>query len=475
MGSPTKNLSKRQKARHKLWTKGIIGNWYLYDYQQAIVEFLRKHDDPFIEAARQIGKTTTIIVHSQERALKQRFHVTRWCEPWKNQAREIVKPEMDKQNAEAREGWASSWTSADSYYLYPSTMARLYLRGVNEDGGRSARGPFADVVVADEFGFWNEPEILEKVLKPQLGSPRKAGRQAIVASTPPENLGHVYYVKRRLAEMQGRFMRMTIRDIGLSQEQLDKMAEDYGGWESEVWRREYLCEEVADPKKLVIPEFDVDRHVVDDSYPRPTFFTAYTGADLGFEDFTGMLFVYFDFHKQEVVVEDEICVAGKNSMEITSSAIVKEKDLWGIQHPHARWSDNDPQLIYDMGTLHGYWMTGVRKRPGYKFAAVNEARIRFQMGKVKIKRRCKQFIHQLRTGMWAGKNKSSFMRGETTGHLDLIDAFIHVHDNIDFRLNPWPRYPGAALDTHVILEEPDRTADKQLEQAFSNPYEDTER
>lgn len=474
MNSQTTTSSKQQKARHRLWQKGIIGPWYLYEYQQRILDFVEKTDDPFIEAARQIGKTTTIICYNQQRALKNRFHVTRWCEPWKNQAREIVKPEMDKQSSQAPYGWGASWSAEDSYYLYPSTMARFYLRGVNDDKGKSARGPFADIVVADEYGYWDEPDILEKVLKPQLGSPRKAGRKAIIASTPPEDLGHTYYLKRKAAELQGRFMRMTIRDIGLTQEQLDKMAEDYGGWDSPIWRREYLCEEVADPERLVIPEYRPEIHEVDDDYPRPPYYTVYTGADLGFQDFTGMLFLYFDFAKNEIVIEDELCVCGWNSQQIADAALKKEHDLWGGQPIHARWSDNDPQILCDMGSIHGYYMTGVQKRPGYKFAAVNEARLRFQMAKIKIKRRCKNFRHQLRTGMWHGRNKKDFMRGETTGHLDLIDAFIHVHDNIDFRLNPYPRYPGVALDTHIILENKP-TTDGELAKAFANPYEDIKR
>lgn len=458
-------------ARSKLWQKADIGSWYLYDYQKEIHQWLKSTYDPFLEAARQIGKTTTIATYCQELSIAKKHHVTRWCEPFKNQAREIIMPEMDKQCETAPEELRPKWTATDSYYDYPND-SKMFLRGVNEDKGKSARGSFADIVVADEYGFWTEPAVLNRVLKPQLRTRRKFGAKCIVASTPPEDLGHPYYEERERARRQGRFKRVTILDIGLSEAEIEKIAEDHGGWEHPDFRREFLCEDVADPNRVVVPEYNPDTHDVDDDYPRPDYYTAYVGCDLGFSDFTGLVFLYFDFKTQEVVIEDEICVAGWNSKDIVSEAIGKEKSLgWVYGQPAARWSDNDQQILFDMLTLHGYAMSPVQKAPGYKFAAINELRLRFSMGKIKIKKRCKNLRHQLKVGMW-NTNKTSFARADTAGHLDMIDALVYAHKNIDFRLNPWPKFTGTA-HSHLFLPSEEETAsERALEKAFSNPFQD---
>lgn len=459
-----RNLLWQKRARSELWGRGRIADWYLRPSQQDIYRCLLSHRQPFVEASRQFGKTTSILITVQELLLKNPGWVCRWCEPNKNQAREIVMPEMAKQSKIAPLSARPKWQSTDSFYIYPNG-SRLYLRGVNEDAGESARGAFAHIVVADEFGTWRHPGCLDTILVPQLLTTRGI---CITASTPPENLGHPYYSRRDRAVREGRFIQKTIFDNeSLTPEQIQEECEQAGGEDSPVWRREYLCQPVADPSTLVIPEYNPDVHDVPDDYARPGYFDAYVGADLGFQDFTGFCFGYHDFLKQELVIENEICVAGWNSKQIVEKAISIEGDLWGTTKPYSRWSDNELQTLADMATLHGYQMHPTRKDD--KMSAINELRLRFKLNKIKIKKRCTNLRYQLKVGSW-DERKKSFLRGEVTGHLDLIDALVYLNRNVDTRNNPWPQNPNVAMDVFVDPEATRKPGQLALEAAFQSPF-----
>jgi len=132
--------------------------------------------------------------------------VARWCSPWKNQTREIVMPEVDKIQGMADPEYKAKFVSMDSYYRFPNG-SRMYLRGMNEDRGESARGPFAHIVIVDELGSWRYADCIESVLRPQLLTTQG---KLIIASTPSEDLGHSYYSRLAEARIEKRLVRKTI-------------------------------------------------------------------------------------------------------------------------------------------------------------------------------------------------------------------------------------------------------------------------
>ncbi len=437
-----------------LWRQGVIAPWYLYDYQLDVYAHNLPLDFPFTEATRRGGKTTIELVTGLEEMISREAFIWRWCEPWKNQCREIVMPEVNRIN-NAISGLPSKWKlkfyTTDSFYELPATGSRLYLRGVNEDKGESARGSFAHRISADEFGSWRDPMYIKnEVLMPQLLS---TDGKLSTLSTPPRDLGHPYYDEKKVAMREGRFVQFTIKDVTyLSQKQKGRMCQAIGGPLSTAWRREFLCEEITDKEALVIPEYNPELHDVPDDYPRPDYFDAYVGADLGFHDWTFLVFGYWDFQKAELVIEGEEVFQAKNSREIAETALAQERALWAgtlpyetqgrdkegniCPAPYLRVSDNDPQQLHDMATLHGYPMIAMRKKDE-KLAMVNGLRLLFQQGKVRIKKRCQNLRFQLRVGLWNDK-KTSFERGEKTGHLDGIDALIYLSRSIDPSRNPYP-------------------------------------
>ncbi|MBA3755984.1 MAG: hypothetical protein H0X02_07070, partial [Nitrosomonas sp.] len=278
----------------------------------------------------------------------------------------------------------------------------------------------------------------------------------ITASTPPPDLGHAYYAEREIAVRNGRFIQKTIYDKEtLTQKELETIIEKSGGINSPAFRRERLCEAISDPEMLIIPEYSEERCVVPDDYPMPQFCDKYVGGDSGVDDNTALLFAWYDFIKDEVVVDDEFVINGKTSGEIFTTAKAIESNLWGTEKPYRRVYDADKQLRYDITLDQGYQVQAPRKDD--KVAAIHELRMRIQAGKFKVKKRCKNTHRQLKVGMWANEKKLDFQRTEGLGHLDAVAASIYLNRSIDTKRNPWPAHYGLSHDNHYLPPTPDHS------------------
>lgn len=434
------------ESRAFLWQQGIVAPWYLRHSQLDVYELMFKTKFPFIEAARRFGKTTSLLTFVIEKLRQNPGWICRWCFPNKNQAREVLGAEIVKLQRECPDYLRFEYQTTDSVYIGPGG-SKLYIRGVNEDRGDSARGPASNIIVCDEYGFWNEPDyIVREALFPQLEN--QPGQWLIKASTPPRNLGHRYYTEREEAIRKDRFIQKIIYDNeALSKEELAIIIEESGGVNSPAFRRERLCEPVSDPELLIIPEWS-DEHIVSDDYARPAFFTAYVGGDSGADDNTAVLFSFYDFKTNTLVIEDEIVIAGRTTKEIVDLCKLKESALWGEQKPKRRVYDAPKQLIFDIFTDHKYPVQMPQKDD--KIAAIHELRLEVGAGRVKVKARCKNLIRQLKVGMWKDERHSDFERTEGLGHLDAIAAAIYLNRCIDRKLNPVPRNHGLSRETHFI-------------------------
>jgi hypothetical protein len=459
-------LSDEQiEARLEAWCYGIIAPWYLKDPQLDAYQLLHSTRFPFIEQSRRTGKTTENLVYVLEQLRKNDGWVWRWCEPWKYQAREIVMPEIDVIQSHCPDKLKFKFYKTDSFYEGPNG-SRLYLRGVNEDRGESSRGAFSHGITCDEYGSWKEPHyIVNEVLLPQLLS---TNGQLAKISTPPRDLGHVYYEDREKAMREGRLVQKTIWDFEghlYTREQILEMCQAVGGEMSPAWQREFLCIPVSDPELLICPEFS-DLNIVDDDYPRPEWPTFYVGGDSGADDNTALLFAWFDFAKNEIVVDQEFVVNGKTSKQIIDQAKKIELELWENVQPRSRVYDADKQLLWDICNDHNYYVSLPNKAD--KIASINEFRIEVGAQRFKVKRRCKHLINQLKVGMWKDERHTDFQRSEGLGHLDAIAAAIYLQRSIDRKFNPRPHNYGLHRENHFYNPSavPLSQTDKALKELF---------
>lgn len=475
------------QSRFKLWLMGLVAVWYLRASQLEFYKLLLREKNAFAECSRRWGKTTTILAFVLEQLKANPGWICRWCFPFKNQAYEVLLAEMSKIQQWAPESDRFIYTVSGSVFTH-ANGSKLYIRGVNEDRGESARGAAANIIVCDEYGFWVEPDyVVKEVLSPQLLG--QEGQWLIKVSTPPRDLGHRYYEERKIAIAKGRFIQKTIYDNeSLSQEELDKIIEEAGGIDSPSFRREYLCEPVSDPKSLIVPEFSDTENVVDDDYPRPEFFDSYVGGDSGADDNTVLLFGYYDFLKDETIIEDEIVLNGATSAVIIALAKIKELSLWNFEpavdyeglakrvlssgensesenaisevtkifgvatkKAYLRSYDASKQLIYDIRGDHKYPVQMPNKAD--KHAAIHELRVEVGRRKFKFKRKCTNSIWQMKVGMWRDDKHTDFQRSEGLGHLDAIAAAIYFNRAINKNRNPWPANYGLHKETHLITNQ----------------------
>lgn len=435
------------EARSQLWRLGIVAPWYLRRSQLDIYELLLREKFPFIEAGRRFGKTNSILAFVLEKLIQNPGWICRWCFPEKNLAMEVLGEEIPKMQAAALPEHQFQFRTMHSVWIHPNG-SKLYLRGVNEDRGRSARGPASNIIVCDEYGFWNDPGyIVKDALFPQLEN--QEGQWLIKTSTPPPNLGHQYYTEWEQAARLGRLITKTIMDNeALSEQELEIIIRESGGRDSTTFRRERMCQHVSDPKLLIVPEWSDEENIVDDDYPRPQWPVFYMSGDSGADDNTALLFGWYDFEKDEEIIEEEWVNNGKTTAEIVQIAKAREQELWQGTKPHRRSYDAQKQLIIDLFGNYDYPVTPAQKDD--KLSAIHKFRLRVGQRKFKVKRRCVNLCRQLKVGIWKDDRHSDFERTEGLGHLDAVAAAIYFGRVIDRSYNPVPLNYGVSHYTHLI-------------------------
>ena len=288
---------------------------------------------------------------------------------------------------------------------------------------------------------------MDSCLYPQLEN--QPGHWLIKASTPPENLGHIYYEERETAFRDGEAIQKILYDNeSLSQEEIAEIIKRSGGVNSPAFRRERLCQAVTDPEKLIVPEWNSAINVVPDDYPMPEFPTFYTTGDSGFDDNTFVLFGYYDFLNAEVVIGYEYCVRGKTTRTIVRNSKRLEKILYKGQAPKKRQYDANKQQIYDIFSEHKWPV--ILPEKDQKHASIHRLRVEVGAGRFKVKRRCKNLIRQMEVGIWKDDKKLDFERTEGLGHLDGVAAAVYFNRGIDRKFNPVPQHHGLNLDRVFI-------------------------
>lgn len=458
------------EEKEDAWRLGLVGPWYLRPSQLDIYSLLCTHRNPFIEASRRFGKTTSILAYVLEQLRANPGWVCRWVLPEKDQARTIVKPEIEKMQELCPEELKFKWQTTDSVFNGPGG-SKIFLYGIDKDAGKKIRGQFAHIVVCDEYGFWSKPDIIKSVIRPTLLTTRG---QLIIASTPSEDLAHPYYLMKGRAMHQGRFIQKTIHDNeSLTPEEIATEMEEQGGAESETWQREYLCKAIPNKRLQVVPEYDEDRHDLPDDTPKPEHYDCYVFGDSGFDDNNALLFAYVDWLKQELVIEDEIVCNGVTSEKLITDAKAKEAQLWTekrgqqfyTRKPKLRLLDATKQALFDIAQLYDYSVVIPDKQD--KDANYRQVRVAFSNLRIRIKKRCVNLRYQLKVGHWKDERHTDFKRDKLNkklGHLDAIAALFYGWRAIDWNSNPYPQKTESAWPDSTTPSSPGESA---LISAFS--------
>lgn len=355
-------------------------------------------------------------------------------------------------------GSRPEYSPNEGCFKFPSG-SKLYIGGCSDSKELNKnRGTEADIIVMDEFGFFEyKPKyLLESVLYPQLQTTKG---QMIITSTPPEDLTHYYVEQVHLARTRGFLFEWTIDDSinsWMDEETHQMIIESCGveGIESEAYKREYKCMFIAPKNRLVIPEAG-KANIEVGSIKRPQKSLYYCQWDLGLVDYTFAIWGFYDFKQAKLFIEEEMMENYTTTPKLVEKARIIEQGLHiqpedGWVQEFKRFSDNDAQQIMDMnapieqGGL-GYSIMPIVKRSsdkGVSFleSCINNLRVAIGSERIQISKKCVNLLTQVRFGLWNAQ-RTDFVRTEVLGHLDGLMALAYLWKNIEFDKNPYPPDP----------------------------------
>ncbi len=428
-------------------------------------------DDPgplCLTTRRRLGKSHLLGILHVERCLRLPNQVCKLGAPWFKQVREVFRPILNRILRDCPD----SLRPETSGYVYtfrnprwrdPHAVSQIIMVGSNTDSGDRLRGTDLDFGSLDEVRDIKDLKyIQDDILMPQfLDRPLPL---LIYTTTMPRSLAHDYITEvLPAARREGRSKLFRVADLARDpmtppapEEDLDwterheRLVLKNISKESATWRREYLCEEVPDLESLIIPEFpqvEADVTFEGEDYceahkGRPDHFHVYMGADLAWEDFSGILWGFYDFDEDLLVIEAEIARKRTTPREI-AELIRQSEQTWYpehySQHSILRFADAVQLTLAGLVFDEGIAIVPTEKHD--RDEAIAKLRTRFADRKIRIHRRCKELIYQLRNGIWDERRKD-FLRSATLGHCDLLAALIYLNRMGPFRANPHPLRPA---------------------------------
>jgi len=447
-------IAARKAAVEKLWSLGQV-SWKLDSCQKKLYNTFKSttYKTTVFTASRRIGKTTTLLTLALEHALQNPNSQVKYGAPTAKMVKKMIEPTLKMLMADCPSHLKPKYDRNEGVYNFKNG-SKLFIEGLNEGNAENLRGTALDLGIVDEAGFVDDLKyVIGSILLPQALTTKG---KLVLASTPPVSPEHDFVQIYMLdAQMNNAYIKKTIYDYledvkndpphlknRITLVELEAIKAATGGGESVAFRREYLCETVTDSDTAIIPEFDdaLKTKIVKDS-PMPEQFESYVSMDIGYEDFHAVLFAYYDFVRNKLVIQDEIIIKGRdtNTEKLSKAIKQKEHQLWinsfgEVKSPYLRVCDDDMVTIKDLTELHGLYFTPAKKDG--KQAAVNEVRIRLVGDYIEINPRCANLITQLESGIWAnfrdGSLKTTFARTRESGHFDLIDALVYMVRHVNW-------------------------------------------
>lgn len=403
---------------------------------------------------RRGGKSYGGIAHAMAECIARPGIDYKFAAPTQDMARNIVYPHAQDilstcpPDLQPKVNRASmTWTFRNG-----SVLKLAGCDGLNAD---RLRGTSLDEAFVDEAGFVSDLRgVVEDVLMPQTIT---TNGRIILASTPPVSPAHPFAARYVTdATAAGAIVRRTIYEMPhIPREKADEYIAEAGGPESTTARREYMAEIVIDESLAIVPEFHKARSEIVRVTEPAHWRDWYVVGDFGFEDLTVVLFVWYDFERARIVVEDEIAMQGASGLDVGHAVAAKEREL-GITKP-ARYADAPLQLLADIAsTTHGCGLAFAMPPKDDADAALNALRMAVQRREIEINPRCTVLIQHLAEGTW-NERRSTYTRAEGCGHWDAIDALKYAVRVINRRRNPTPTINPAHRPIDILGADMPRT------------------
>lgn len=439
----------------------------------------------FNGSGRQRGKSLHGYAVLDQHARQWRKARVRWCGLTIDTARAIVSQAMGDYLLTCPEELRPVAEGDD--WRYPNGSLLIVI-GTDAKTFRRGRG-FAriGVDVRDEYGFYQDPEAVDRALNPGLMVPGLSGEpgRVLYSTTPSESPAHASNTVAEAHLARGAYEHETFED----NPRVDPEAVIRGAMErsgetreevlaSTAFRREYKGERVVEEKRAAVPRWtqrrgiDPTKHALVVDLPRPEFFDAYVCLDPGKKvDPHAALVAWFDFARQLLYFEYELelpsvrYVVGDlaRELKLLETTAFGEKAWDGTllgaedwkkdygelpeylqrsisktapRQPYLRVGDNDDLLLNTLSVEHGIAIFPTKKDD--KHLAVDAFNALVGEGRVMIHPRCTRLFEQLNTTIW-NTQRTAWERTQKD-HGDLIDCAVYIARNVRRGRDPRPKH-----------------------------------
>lgn len=459
-------MDRKLAIKHELWRRNLL-QFKMHINQKEMWDLYQKAPGRSVSVwllARQSGKSYGIGLLSVLKCQEAPNTVVKILCPTKVQAKGVYEPIFRQIFEDCPDDLKADYNSQGWCYVFPNG-SQIQLAG--SDGGHAERlrGQKTDLAFVDEAAFCTDlDDIVNSILLPTATITRG---KIILASTPSPDLVHDFNLFIEQAEMNKSLTRKTLYDNPmLSKEDVDEIISRYpGGVTNTKFRREYLCEIIKDESLAVLPEVDdLLLSKIVKTWETPPFYSRYVSMDIGFRDMTVVLYGYYDFKSDRVIIQDEIVKVGQeiHLPDFTKELQDKEAELWTnilvheLMKPDVRVSDINPFVLQEISIyskknnpMHPIDFSMASKTD--KLANINKLRVMLANEKIIIDPKCQTLIRHIKHCKWKDRSKKDdFDRSQDDGHYDAVDALLYFIRSINFNKNPYPAsYGYNSRDLHV--------------------------
>lgn len=441
-------LTKREALR-ELWRRGHLS--FLLDSTQKELYELFYNTNHKVQTwllSRRQGKTYTLCVLAIEQCIRKPNSIVKFVSPTKLQVTNNIRPLLKQILEDCPEEIKPLFKNQTYIYYFPNG-SEIQLAGTDNQHAEKLRGGDSHIAIVDEAGSCNDLDNLVKSIL--LPTTLITKGKIILASTPPKESDHDFLRYIEEGEERGSLIKKTIDDNPrITQEQRDELIAELGGLNSDECRRELFCEIVKDAKTSVLPEFtpELEKEIVKE-WIKPPFLDGYVAMDIAFKDLTAVLFAYYDFRLDKVIIEDELSFQfneqDNHLAELAKQILDKEDALWKnpltgeTKAPYMRVSDINMIATNELRKVSNNRLMFLNTRKDDKDSAINNLRVMLANKKIIINPKCKTLIRHLRNVKWMSiNNKSTFARSPDDSHYDFVDAAIYLCRSISYTKNPYP-------------------------------------
>jgi hypothetical protein len=448
----------KQAVRHELWRRGMI-QYKMHTIQKEMYSIYMNSPAGATLVwllARQTGKSYCLGIIATIECISKPNTIVKLLTDTKLHARTIFEPIFREIFDDCPEELKPEYIASSFVYIFKNG-SQIQMAGSDGNSAERLRGQKSDLILVDEAGFCDKLDYnVKSVLFPTT---THTGGRIILASTPPAEPDHEFVGFIEEAESNKLLTKKTLDDNPLlTQDQKDNIVSKFkGGRNNSQFRREYMCEIIKDETLSVLPEVDDEllSDIVKD-YSLPPFYHRYVSMDIGFKDLTVVLFGYYDFKEDKIIIQDELVRNGKQiHLPIFTKEIQdKESSLWTNEltnefiRPELRVSDINPFVIQEISIyseknnpMHKIDFAIASKND--KLANINKLRVMLANKHIIINPKCETLIRHLKHCKWKDKStKDDFARSQDDGHYDGVDALLYFVRSINYNKNPYPSTYG---------------------------------